>query len=108
MRPVTVVVTGIGVSAPIVIDQYIAPANIGLGAKLSATATYKVQHTFDDPFDPNFVPASAKWYDHPTMSGSTDLDGNYSNPPRAIRLNVSASTGTVTLTVVQAGRAGGE
>jgi hypothetical protein len=108
MRPVYVTVTGIDVSAPIVVDQYISPANIGMSVQITGTATYVVQHTFDDPFSPTFTPGTAKWFNHPTLSGSADADGNYASPPRAVRLSVSASTGSVRLALIQAGRPGGE
>lgn len=104
MRPVRVVVTGIDVSAPIPIDQYLNPTNIGLGVVISATATYTVEHTFDDVWDENFNPATATWFPHPTLAAlSANADGNLAFPPTAVRLNVAASTGTVTLNLIQAG-----
>lgn len=104
MRPVRVVVTGIDVSAPIPIDQYLNPTNIGLGVVISATATYTVEHTFDDVFDEAFNPATATWFPHPTLAAqSASADGNLAFPPTAVRLNVAASTGTVTLNLIQAG-----
>lgn len=103
-RPKTVVVTGIGVSAPIPVNRYSQNSNIGVGVKLSATATYTVQHTFDDVQAAGFTPAGAKWYDHSTLAAqTTDKDGNYFAPVRAIRLNVAASTGSVTMTLVHGG-----
>lgn len=105
MRPVRVTVTGVGVSAPIVIDQYVSPCSIAIGVDVSATATYTVEHTFDDVFSPTFNPGTAKWFPHASMAAITvDADGEYTAPPRAIRLNVSASTGSVTMDLVQAGR----
>lgn len=106
MRPVRVTVTGVDVSAPIPIDQYLNPTNIGLGVVISATATYTVEHTFDDVWDENFNPATATWFPHPTLDGLTaNADGNLAFPPTAVRLNVSASTGDVTLNLIQAGAA---
>jgi len=109
MRPVRVEVTGVGVSAPIPLDQYQSPTNVGLAVDiLTGTATYTVQHTFEDVFAVGFNPATAKWFDHPTLVGLVaDADGNYSAPPIACRLNVAVSSGgTVGFTVVQAGAAG--
>lgn len=104
MRPVRVTVTGVGVSDPIPIDQYLNPTNIGLGVVISATATYTVEHTFDDVFDENFNPGTATWFPHPTLQSlSANADGNLAFPPAAVRLNVSASTGDVTLNLIQAG-----
>jgi hypothetical protein len=106
MRPVKVTVTGVGVSAPIPFDHYQSPSTAALGATIdSGTATYKVEHTFDDVFAPTFNPATAVWFDHPTLVGKVvNSDSNYAYPPRACRLNVSISSGgNVSLTVNQAG-----
>lgn len=102
-RPTRVTVTGIGVSAVVPVDVNKDPTSIGVGVKISATATFQVQHTFDDIWSPTFNPATAIWYNHPTLVGAANVDGNYMAPPTGIRLNVSASTGDVTMTVVQAG-----
>lgn len=107
MRPVTVVVTGIGVSAPVPMDVNQNPFNAGIGCKISATATYTVEHTFDDVWSPTFVPASATWFPNSGLTAkAANADGNYAFGVRAIRLNVAASTGTVTMTVVQSAQAG--
>lgn len=106
MRPVTVTVTNTGVSSVIPIDVYQSPCNIGMAVKIGTATTYKVEHTFDDVFDPAFNPATATWFDHPTLSGTTNKDGNYISPPRGVRLNVSAGTGVTTLILVQAGVSG--
>jgi hypothetical protein len=107
MRPVRVTVTGIGDSAVIPIDQYQRPTNIALGCVItSGTATYTVQHTFDDVFSPTFNPGTAVWFDHPVIAGkTTNFDSNYAAPPRGVRLHVTASTGVVQMTLVQSGAA---
>lgn len=110
MRPVRVTVSSATVSAPIPMDQYISPFNVGFGVTLSAgaTLTYKVQHTFDDVFASGFDPSTAAWFDHATVTGKTaSTDGNYAFPVSAIRLNVTAYTGgTATMNVLQAGIGG--
>jgi hypothetical protein len=104
MRPKTLTVTGTGVSNVYVPDRNTTPFAIGMGAVVSATATYTVQHTFDDVFSRTFDPATATWFSHPTLvNQSANADSNYAFPVRGIRLNVSASTGSVSLTIVQAG-----
>ena len=93
-----------GVTAPIPMDQYISPFNVGFGVVPSGTATYTVQHTFNDPFAADFTPAGATWFNHPDIaSESGNNDGNYAFPVRAIRLNVSAADDDVTFYVAQAG-----
>lgn len=80
------------------------PFAVGLGAVVNGTITYTVQHTFDDPFAPGFNPATAVWFNHPTLANlSANGDSNYAFPVRAIRVSTSAGTGSVALTVIQAG-----
>lgn len=109
MRPIRVMVGSATTSAVIPLDQYISPFNVSIGVTLSAGAglTYKVQHTFDDVFDPSFNPATAAWFDHASVTGKTaNADGNYAFPIKGLRLNVTAyTTGNATLTVLQAGTA---
>lgn len=107
MRSKSFALTAIGVSAPYFVNHYSRAVPIGIGVKIvGGTATYSVQHTFDDPQAAGFNPATAKWFDHETLvAQTTDQDGNYSAFPRAIRLNVTALAGaTVTMTLVPAGR----
>lgn len=107
MRPVRVTLGAQTASKPIPLDNFRDPFNVGMGVALSAgaTLTYSVQHTFDDVFADGFSPSSATWYNHVSLSASTASgDGNYAFPVVAIRLNVTAYTsGTATLTVIQAG-----
>lgn len=78
--------------------------NVGIGCELSGTATYTVQHTFDNVFASGFVEDDATLYTHSSLSGETsNQDGNYTNPPVACRLKITAHTsGTVTMNIVQA------
>lgn len=104
MRPTTVTVTGIGVSTPIVMERGTAPSNASVGVKISATATYTVEYTYDDVFASTFTPAGATWFPLAAMSAKTaNADGNFAFPPMACRLNVSASTGTATMVLITAG-----
>ena len=105
MRPVYQTVTGVDVSVPIPVDQYIGSTAIAIACIISATATYTVEHTFDDVFDENFNPATATWFTTPGFDGpeTTNQDGTIVSPPAAVRLNVSASTGDVQIVVRQAG-----
>ena len=102
MRPVSVTVAGVGVSAPIPMDYTLPNFSVGIGCKISATATYTVQHTFDDIWAPGFNPASATWFPNSGLTARTvNSDGNYAFPVRAIRLSVASSTGNVTMDVIQ-------
>jgi hypothetical protein len=104
MRAWRQTVSGIGVSTPIIPDWHTSVVNIGVGVKISATATFTVEHTFDDVFSPTFDPATATWYPNSGLTAqTTNKDGNYAYPISAFRLNVSASTGTATIQAIQAG-----
>ena len=103
MRPTSISVGSAASSAWIPVDHRKTPFNIGLGVTIGAAVlTYKIQHTFDDVQDSAVSPTA---FDHPDVTGeTTNQDGNYAFPVRAIRLNVTAWTsGTATLTVIQAG-----
>jgi hypothetical protein len=110
MRPISVIVSSQTSSAPIPLDHYQGPFNVGIGVTLSAGAslTYTVEHTFDDVFSPTFDASTATWFANSSLSAkTTSLDGNYAFPVMAIRLRVTTYTsGTATMTVIQAGMPG--
>ncbi len=110
MRPIRTTVSGVAVSNPIPLDTYADPFNVGMAVVLSsgASLTYTVQHTFDDVYASNFDPATATWFPNAALTDKiASSDGNYAYPVTATRLNVTIWTsGTATLTVVQAGMPG--
>jgi len=106
MRQQQVAVSGASKSsAAIVTDTYISPFNVGFGVVITGAVSYSIQHTFDNPQ----TVASPTWFFHPSTPSGTpvtaNLDGNYAFPVAAIKILTSAATntGTVTLTVIQAG-----
>jgi hypothetical protein len=110
MRPMQVTVVGStggpasnGISAILPLDYVQAPFNVGIGTYLSTgTATWSVQHTFDDLQNSAVVPV---WFNNTGINAvSAQTDGNYAFPVRGIRLNVSAGTGTVVMDVIQGRR----
>jgi len=99
MRPQVIKQTGTGTTAWIPMDYKQSPFNVGLGAVVSGTVTFDIEHTFDDVFDPAVTPVAFK---HSTMvTKSANADGNYAFPVRAIRINNTAGTGDTTLTILQ-------
>lgn len=102
MSTTTATVTGTGVSAPVVLNHRSPNFSVGIGCRITATATYTVEHTFADPFSPTFNPSSVTWYPNSGLTSKTDnADGNYAFPARAVRLNVAASTGSVVMEIIQ-------
>lgn len=101
MRPQEITQTGTGATAWIPVNYRQSPFNIGFGAVIiSGTATYTVQHTFDDVYDPNVTPVA---FDNSNATAQTaNKDSNYMFPVRAIRLNVTAGASPVVkLTILQ-------
>lgn len=110
MRPIRVAVAAKADSAAIPLDTYIAPFNVGIGVTISsgASLTYSVQYTYDDVTSSGFDPATATWFTVAALSAKTaGADGAITSPVTAVRLSVSVhSSGTATMTVIQAGAPG--
>jgi len=89
------------------LDHRSGDFNVGLGVDVSAAATltWTLQHTFDNVQASDFVESTAIAHNHDTMVGQTaDLDGNYTNPVIAVRLDLTAHTsGSTVLSVIQTG-----
>lgn len=102
---VSYTVTGAGTSSVINLDSLANPFNVGVGVDISATATYTVEYTFNDVSSDSFTAGSATWFTD-TSFGTANADKaiSFTIPCRGIRLNVSASTGSATIYVQQAGR----
>jgi hypothetical protein len=120
--PFRVSINGVtGTSLPFLVNQHVAPVNMGIGVYQSGgTGMYIVQHTFDDYFrrdsagrpiyaDVTSFTSLARWSNHPTLTSLTSTaDSNYAYPPLAVRLNVVSAAGTTNfeMVIVQAGIAG--
>lgn len=104
MRPVRVTQTGTGRSSVVPLDRYQNPFNVGLLCVATGTIDYTVQYTSDDVFSPTFVPASANWFSHPSLTGKTaSAEGNIAFGVTAVCVLVNSGSGSVTLNVVQSG-----
>ena len=99
MRPQVIKQTGTGSTAWIPLDYKQSPFNVGFGVVVSGTATYTIEHTFDDVFDSSITPTA---FQHSTVVGqSANANSNYAFPVRAVRITISAGTGSATLTLLQ-------
>jgi len=99
-NPVYRTYTATGAQTPVALNYYQTPGNVSVGVWLvnSATATFGVEFTLDDPQS-----ANARWYDDPVLGPTSSASGvtSYLYPVRAVRLNISAISGTVEFKVLQ-------
>jgi hypothetical protein len=104
-RPVYLTVSSTATPSPVHRPNlHTTPFNIGLGAKVSGTPNYTVQHTFDDVFAENFSPGTATWFPHANLeSRVSSADGNYAFPVQGIRVIMNSGSGSVDLVILQAG-----
>ena len=106
--------TGTGTSTPVSFDYMRNPFNVSIGCVVTGTVTYTIQHTFDDLNGTltgvPIAPSAATWFPHDSsdlVNATTNQNDNYAFPCKWSRINVSAGTGTVTATYIQAGLSGG-
>jgi hypothetical protein len=98
MRVQTVSRTGTGSTDAIVINTNVTPVNIGFAVVVTGTVNYSVQYTYDDPS------GFTTWFDDATITSKTgNEDGSINFPITGLKVLVNSGTGTVTLSVVQAG-----
>ena len=104
MKLNTITVTGVGRSGVCAVDDFQAPFNVGIGAKLTGTATFNIEYSFDDPMAAGYSAATATWYVATGFSALTaSTGGSFTVPCKAISINITANGGTVLATIVQAG-----
>lgn len=112
MKPVVVSISAAEDSDPVVVNNYSNPVNIGLAVTFGAGAagTAKVQYSLDDPFASYSTgyTADATWFTASGLSSVTSATyGAITTPIRAVKLTAtSVASGTIYLTVVQAGIVG--
>ncbi len=106
MRPMTVTVSdasgGVKYSNSAVLDYYGRP-EVSLQAVVTGTANYTIQQTLDNPLEAGVTPT---WFDHPDstlVAATASKQGNYAYIPVAVRVKLNSGTGSVALTLVQAG-----
>jgi hypothetical protein len=103
MRPKSVTQTGTGTTAWIPLDRMQAPFNVAIGVVIvSGTATYTVEHTFDNVLDPN-AGTPVAFPNSGLTAQTTNKDGNYAAPVVAVRLNVTAGVSPVVKMTIEQG-----
>lgn len=109
MRPVVVTVSDASQAAKysdvVALDHYISPFSVSLSAIKSGTVNYTVQYTYDDVWAKGYAASSGNWNDQTNQTGVTaNTITTLSAPVTAVRAKLNSGSGSVTLTVLQAGR----
>lgn len=104
MRPIRVTQTAAGSTNPVPLDMFCVPFNVSIGATVSGTVTYKLQYTYDDVQTKTYVASSGNWNDSIDMIAKTAaFNTAINNPVTAVRLTVTAGSGTVNGVIIQSG-----
>jgi hypothetical protein len=99
MKVQTVTRTGAGSTAAVVINTNVTPVNIGFAAVVTGTINYSIQFSYDDP-----AIGFTTWFDDATITSKTgNEDGSINFPITGIKALVNSGTGSIALSVVQAG-----
>lgn len=94
--------TGVGASRPIPLDLYLDPFNVSLFLDVTGTVNCTVEYTGDDDVLTSVGPFV--WFAHADLTGETaDAVGTIISPVTAVRLVTNSGTGSVQMTVLQAG-----
>lgn len=83
-------------------DIYNRP-ECSLQVVVTGTVSYTVQQTLDNVLDST---VTATWFDHPDtnlVAATANKQGNYAYIPAAVRIKLNSGSGSVVLTVIQAG-----
>jgi hypothetical protein len=102
MRQIVVMQTGAGTSAPIPINTHDRP-EVAVQAVVDGTINYTIQQTLDDPFNPAITPT---WFPSPVaalVGATANQQAGYPFMPAAFRILVNSGTGSVRVTILQAG-----
>jgi hypothetical protein len=104
MRPASVTTPGgVATSAWLPLDPYTDADLVGLFTYLSGAATYDVQMTPDDVFNPTVVPVAYPVGIAAMAGASANQAAALGVPCKAVRINQTAGAGTVRLTAVVSG-----
>ena len=104
-RPISVTQTGAGTSRLVPGNYQITPFNATIVCTVTGTVNYTVQYTVSDTGSSTYVQASdTNWTNHATLASQTaTAAGTQGFPVSGFQLVVNSGSGSVTMTVLQAG-----
>jgi hypothetical protein len=101
MRPTYQTITTTGAQLMQPLELYGSNFQVTVSAAIiSGTATYTVEFSTDDPYDPT---VTMVWFPHPSLTSQTVNNiSNIAFPVRAVRINVATNTGSIRFGILQA------
>jgi hypothetical protein len=105
MPNITLTQTGAGATTYVIPDFFIENFNIGLQAVVTGTvSSFSAQFTLDDTTADEYVASSGNWFDVTGLSAaSASAAVAMIIPCRGIRLKITTGSGSVALSIQQAG-----
>lgn len=101
MKPITISLTGVGTSSPIVVNTNVTPVNLGFVAVVTGTVSaFTIQYSMDNPFSSTGL---VNWFATSISGASATANGNILYPVTALRISIATGDGSVALTMTQAG-----
>jgi len=103
MRYSKITTTGVSSSPWLPLENLGDQFSVGFGCVVTGTATYTIEYTFDNVL----MGETATVFANSSITGVTaNKDGNFNAPINAMRVTITAGTGTVTVKVIQSGQGG--
>lgn len=105
MPNITLTQTGAGATTYVIPDFFNENFSVGLQAVVTGTvSSFSAQFTLDDTTAEGYDPATGNWFDVTGLSAaSASAAVAMIIPCRGIRLKITTGTGSVTLSIQQAG-----
>ena len=106
MPAIVLTQAGVGSTTFVTPDWFENPFNIGLQAIITtgSVSSFSVQYTLDDTTASGYDPSTGNWTSVASMGTlSASTWGSLTIPCRGIRLTITTGTGTVALSIQQAG-----
>lgn len=100
MRRITTTVSGVANSPVLPLDQRAQVFNVGIAIEVTGTVTYTVQFTLDDIYNSAITPI---WFSVSAgmTSATASQAGALTIPASAMRLSITAGTGSITMVLLQ-------
>ena len=104
MRVSKVTSTGVSASVPLPVDLYCPSSDKGVFCVVTGAATYSIQVTADNIYDPTVTPT---WFNVDAtananlIGATTSQQGTVDIPCLALRINQTVGAGSVTMSVAQ-------